>query len=115
MTPIETYISSIENPVERTALENLRTIIWEILPEHTECISYGMPAFRVGKDCVAGFARFKNHLSFFPFSGSTLTHFETELDSLDFTYTKSGVHFTPEKQIPRELVRKIILKRLESL
>lgn len=74
-----------------------------------------MPAFRVGKTCVAGFSKFKNHLSFFPFSGTTLKSFRDELDTLGFTYTKSGVHFTPEKPIPRELLTKIIQKRLESL
>lgn len=71
-----------------------------------------MPAFRVGTHCVAGFAAFKNHLSFFPFSGSVLSEFEKDLE--DFTYTKSGIHFTPEKPIPRALVEKIIKKRLSE-
>lgn len=79
MSPIDSYLSSIESPQERKALEDLRRIIYELLPSAEECISYGMPAFRVDGQCVAGFAKFKNHLSFFPFSGSTLSHFETEL------------------------------------
>lgn len=114
MNPIDLYIADIENSAERIALENLKIIIREILGEPEECISYGMPAFRVGKNCVAGFARFKNHLSFFPFSGSTIAHFETELKELGFTSTKSGIHFTPEKPLPRELLERIIRKRLEE-
>lgn len=31
MSPIDLYISDIENPLERTALENLRTEVHEIL------------------------------------------------------------------------------------
>lgn len=79
MSEIDTYLENIDKSEERKALENLRKIILEILPDASECISYGMPAFRVGKECVAGFAKFKNHLSFFPFSGSTLSFFEKEL------------------------------------
>lgn len=89
MTPIDTYIKAIESSREREALEELRKLIRSLLPDATECISYGMPAFRVGKECVAGFAQFRNHLSFFPFSGSTLAHFEKELRELGYTSTKS--------------------------
>jgi uncharacterized protein YdhG (YjbR/CyaY superfamily) len=67
-SPIDLYIAHIENLGEREALEHLRKIIHEILPNAEECISYGMPAFRVDKNCVAGFSKFKKHLSFFPFS-----------------------------------------------
>jgi uncharacterized protein YdhG (YjbR/CyaY superfamily) len=79
MSEIDTYIENIDNSEEKIALENLRKIILEALPDASECISYGMPAFRVGKHCVAGFAKFKHHLSFFPFSGSTISFFEKEL------------------------------------
>lgn len=79
MNPIDTYINKIENSSERAGLENLRKIIHEILPNAQECISYNIPAFRANGECVAGFARFKNHLSFFPFSGNVLSHFEKEL------------------------------------
>ena len=111
MNPIDTYISGIESPTKRTSLEDLRKYLRTLLPTAEECISYGMPAFRVNGECVAGFAAFKNHLSFFSFSGSILDEFEKELQ--DFTYTKSGIHFTPEKPIPRELIEKIVKKRLE--
>lgn len=112
ISPIDTYIANIENPRERDSLENIRKILNDLLPDAVECISYGMPAFRVGKHCVAGFAKFQNHLSFFPFSGTTLTHFQDELDALGFTYRKSGIHFTPETPLPRDLIERIVEKRL---
>lgn len=114
MNPIDLYISNIENSHEQKALENLRSIIHEFLPTAEECISYGMPAFRVGRHCVAGFARYKDHLSFFPFSGTTLEDFRTELDSLGYTYTKSGIHFTPDTPLPRDILERIIQKRLSE-
>ncbi len=111
MNPIDLYIADIESPTERTSLEDLRKYLRTLLPTAEECISYGMPAFRVDGECVAGFAAFKNHLTFFPFSGSIVGEFAAELGG--FTSTKSGVHFTPEKPIPKELIEKMIRRRLE--
>jgi uncharacterized protein YdhG (YjbR/CyaY superfamily) len=50
-------------------------------------------------------------MSFYPFSGTILKEFSKELT--DFECEKSAIHFTPEKLIPEDLLKKIILKRLE--
>jgi uncharacterized protein YdhG (YjbR/CyaY superfamily) len=72
----------------------------------SEKISYGMPAICIdGKACF-GLAVFAKHYSFFPFSGGILQNFEKELKG--FTYTKSGLHFTEDKRIPKTLLKKII-------
>jgi hypothetical protein len=42
------------------------------VPGADQGISYGMPAFKVKGKAVAGFAAFKNHLSYMPHSGSVL-------------------------------------------
>lgn len=112
MNEIDLYIADIENLLEREALENLRTMLHELLPGAVECISYGIPTLKVGEKWIAGFGCFKNHLSFFPFSGSIFEHFPDELS--DWEYTKSSLHFTPEKPIPRDLLERMITKRLEQ-
>ena len=61
------------------------------MPEAEQVISYGMPAFRVDGKTVAGFAAFKNHLSYLPFSGSVLSQLADELEG--YTMTKSALHF----------------------
>jgi hypothetical protein len=43
-------------------------------------ISYRVPAFRVSRKTVAGFAAFTDHLSYLPFSGSVLGQLADELD-----------------------------------
>jgi hypothetical protein len=43
-------------------------------------VSYRVPAFRVGGKTVAGFAAFKDHLSYLPFSGSVIGPLADELD-----------------------------------
>jgi uncharacterized protein YdhG (YjbR/CyaY superfamily) len=72
-------------------------------------ISYNVPAFRVDGQIVAGFASFKNHLSYLPFSGSVLSELKSELEG--YTMTKSALHFPVERPLPKTLVRKLIAVR----
>lgn len=111
MTAIDLYITDIENPKECAALEDLRKVLHELLPGAVECISYGIPTLKVWGKWVAGFARCKNHLSFFPFSGSIFEHFPEEMK--EYKHTKSSLHFTPEKPISRAFLEKMMEKRLE--
>lgn len=53
-------------------MEDLRRTILDHEPDSEPCLSYGMPAFKVQGNTVAGFAAFKDHLSYLPHSGSVL-------------------------------------------
>ncbi len=109
---IDEYLSGVEEP-ERSTLEALRRTILEIVPDAEQLISYRVPAFRVGGQTVAGFAAFKDHLSYLPFSGSVLGRLADELD--DYTTTKSSLHFTPEHPLSDALVDKLIALRLAQI
>jgi uncharacterized protein YdhG (YjbR/CyaY superfamily) len=98
---IDAYLSSVDE-TKRPALEQVRRMILEILPEAEQCISYRIPAFRVHGKVVAGFAAFAEYLSYLPFSGSTLAALAAELDG--YTRTKSALHFTPEQPLPESLI-----------
>lgn len=91
-------------------LQTLRGMILEAVPEAEQAISYGVPAFRLGGKTFAGFAAFKSHLSYLPFSGSTLGQLAVDLDG--YTMTKSSLHFSVERPLPKALVRKLIAVRL---
>jgi hypothetical protein len=69
-----------------------------------------VPAFRVHGKTVAGFAAFKTHLSYLPFSGSVLGQLAGELDG--YTMTKSSLHFTADRPLPKALVNRPIALRL---
>jgi uncharacterized protein YdhG (YjbR/CyaY superfamily) len=106
---VDEYLRDLEEP-KRIALQSLRRTILEILPEAEQVISYGSPAFRVGSTTVAGFAAFKSHLSYLPFSGSVLSQLADELEG--YTMTKSALHFSPDRPLPKPLVQKLIEARL---
>lgn len=68
---VDVYLARLEEP-KRSTLEALRRSIRAVVPDAEECISYGMPAFRVVGKVVAGFAAFKNHVAYLPHSGKVL-------------------------------------------
>jgi uncharacterized protein YdhG (YjbR/CyaY superfamily) len=43
---IDAYLEGLEEP-KRSTLQQLRETILEIVPDAEQCISYGLPAFRV--------------------------------------------------------------------
>jgi uncharacterized protein YdhG (YjbR/CyaY superfamily) len=109
---VDEYLSAVDEP-KRATLEALRGTILEIVPEAQEVISYRVPAFRVQGKIVAGFAAFKDHLSYLPFSGSVLEQLGDELGG--YTMTKSALHFPVDRPLPTSLVRKLIAVRLEQI
>jgi uncharacterized protein YdhG (YjbR/CyaY superfamily) len=109
---VDEYLEGVEEPA-RTTLQTLRRTILEIVPEAEQVISYGVPAFRVDGKTFAGFAAFKNHLSYLPFSGSVLDRLSDELEG--YTMTKSSLHFPVDHPLPKALVEQLIGGRLEDV
>ena len=109
---IDEYLRGVDEP-KRGTLQALRRTILEIVPDAEQVISYRVPAFRVRGKTVAGFAAFKDHLSYLPFSGSVLGKLADELHG--YTMTKSALHFPLDRPLPETIVRKLITVRLEEL
>jgi uncharacterized protein YdhG (YjbR/CyaY superfamily) len=106
---IDEYLVTIDGN-RRTALKKLRKTIRSIVPDAEECISYRIPAFRLGGKVVAGFCARTNGCSYFPFSGRTLRTLAKEIAG--YEHTKSALHFDPEAGLPVSLVRKLLRTRI---
>ena len=98
-------------PHRRTMLE-MRRMIREILPSAEEVVSYGMPAFKMDGHIVAGILHAKNHVGYYPFSGSVLKLFPRELKN--FSITKSAIHVPIDKPISKTLLKKLINARISQ-
>jgi uncharacterized protein YdhG (YjbR/CyaY superfamily) len=109
---VDEYLAALDEP-KRGTLERLRNTILEIVPEAEQCISYGIPAFTLKAKVVAGFAAFKNHLSYFPHSGSVLP--ELAEDLVGYTASKGTLQFAVDKPLPKALVKKLIAVRRRQL
>lgn len=109
---VDTYLAGLDEQ-KRLTLEQLRRDILAVLPDAEQCISYGMPAFRVRGKVVAGFAAFVHHLSYLPHSGSVLGALDDELAG--YEQTKGSLHFPVDEPLPGPLVAALIATRLAQL
>lgn len=109
---IDEYLATVTGP-RRAALEKLRRAIRGAVPGATECISYGMPAFRLPEGVVAGFLATSRGCSYYPFSGAILDGLGDALEG--YGRTKSALHFDPEDGLPVGLVRKLIRARMAEM
>jgi uncharacterized protein YdhG (YjbR/CyaY superfamily) len=108
-TTIDEYLARVAGE-RRAALDQLRKTIRSIVPKADECISYGIPAFRLDGAIVAGFCATAKGCSYFPFSGSTLGTLAADLQGYDGT--RSSLHFHPRKPLPATVVRKLLKARI---
>jgi uncharacterized protein YdhG (YjbR/CyaY superfamily) len=108
---VDEYLAQVEEP-KRTTLQALRTMIREILPTSEEGLSYNVPAYRVDGKVIAGFAAFKNHLSYLPFSGSVFPEMADELAG--YTTSSGALRFPVDAPLARELVERLIAVRLSQ-
>ena len=106
---IDGYLDALEEP-KRSTLAQLRDTIAAIVPDAEQCISYGMPAFKLRGKTIAGFAAFKNHLSYLPHSGSVIPRLAAETEG--YSGTKSSLHFPIDRPLPKELVEKLVAERI---
>ncbi len=109
---IDAYLAGVAED-RRAMLERLRRIIRAAMPDAVECISYGIPAFRVGGRVVAGFQTTSRGGSLYPFSGSTLDGLGDALAG--YSRTKSALHFDADRPLSAALVRALLAARLGEL
>jgi uncharacterized protein YdhG (YjbR/CyaY superfamily) len=109
---IDTYLAALDEPQRRT-LEALRRSILEVVPQAEQCISYGVPAIKVKGKTVAGFAAFRNHLSYLPHSGSVLATLAE--DTAAYETSKGSLKFPVDKPLPKRLVKKLVVTRMREL
>ncbi len=104
------YIERFPEPAKGKLLE-MRRILRLAVPEAEECISYGMPAFKLHKVLVY-YAAWKSHIGFYPTSGP-MKVFADELSS--FSTSKGAVQFPLGAPLPQDLISRMILARKEAV
>ena len=107
---VEEYIASFPPDIQ-LKLEHLRSCIREACPEAVECISYGMPTYKLNKALVH-FAGYRHHIGFYP-TPSAIQKFKSELRQ--FNTSKGAIQFPLENDVPVGLVQRIVQFRKKEL
>jgi uncharacterized protein YdhG (YjbR/CyaY superfamily) len=108
---IDQYLDALDEP-KRSTLARLRETILGILPDAEQGIAYSMPAFKVRGKTIAGFAAFKNHLTYVPHSGSVFPQLQDELAG--YVTSTGALRFAIDEPLPPPLVEKLIAVRLRQ-
>ncbi len=105
---IDEYLAPLSNE-KRGALEKLRTAIRYAAPKAQECISYGIPAFRIDGRLLVAFGAAANHCAFYPGAYPIKAH-KSELDA--YGTSKGTIRFPAHSPLPAKLVRKLVKARI---
>ena len=109
---VDAYLSAIPDPAKWAALQDLRACLKTLLPDHLECLSYAMPAFRQpgpkGR-VVAGYAAFSRSCGYYPHSGRIIPQFRAELAG--WKTTDAAIQFTAAHPLPQDLIARLVAAR----
>jgi uncharacterized protein YdhG (YjbR/CyaY superfamily) len=105
---VEKYLADVPDEF-RSSIEALRSTIRAAAPDAEEVIGYRMPAFR-SNGMLVYYAAFRDHCSLFVASSRVRARFAEELRP--FESGKGTLRFTPDRPIPKNLIRRIVRARL---
>jgi uncharacterized protein YdhG (YjbR/CyaY superfamily) len=106
---VDEYLAGL-SPENRAALQNVRRAVHAAAPGAEECISYGMPAFRLHGKLIAGFKAAASHCSFHPMSGETVATLAADLAG--YATSRGTIRFPARAGLPATLVRKLVKTRV---
>lgn len=106
-TTVEEYISNIPDE-KKAGFLTLREIILKNAPAATECISYGMPAYKLNGMLIY-IACQQKHYGIYPMA-ATIVKFADELK--DYTTSKGTIQIPHNAKIPKRLIASIVKFRV---
>jgi uncharacterized protein YdhG (YjbR/CyaY superfamily) len=101
---VDAYIADFP-PETRAALQAIRALVAELVPEATETISYGIPTFDVGKKHLVHYAGYEHHIGLYP-TPSAMDRFSGDL--APYARGKGSVRLPLGEELPLELIRRIV-------
>jgi uncharacterized protein YdhG (YjbR/CyaY superfamily) len=105
---VEAYLAALDDD-KRAALQKLRRDIATAARGSEECISYGIPAFRLGGRFLVAFGAAAKHCSFYP-GAHPIEACKRELKA--YSLSKGTIRFPADKPLPATLVRKLVRARI---
>jgi uncharacterized protein YdhG (YjbR/CyaY superfamily) len=109
---IDAYLAKLPKD-QRKTLQRLRAQIARLLPDASETISYGMPAFALGGRAIVWYAGWKKHCTIYPLTDAFLKAHAKELEG--YGRTKGSLHFTPEAPLPDAIIEQLVKDRLADV
>jgi uncharacterized protein YdhG (YjbR/CyaY superfamily) len=110
MNEIDDYINSFSGEAKEKMIV-IRDMIRELAPQTTERICMRMPTFDLNGKWLLHFAGYKKHIGFYP-QADGVAAFKEKLTG--YKTSKGAIQFPLNKPLPIDLIRKIIIFKVES-
>tara|TARA_R100000697_G_C5412996_1_gene188403 strand:+ start:279 stop:647 length:369 start_codon:yes stop_codon:yes gene_type:complete len=108
---VDQYISGFSDEVA-SVLSEIRTLIQQAASNSEECISYGIPTFKLNGKSLVHFAAYKKHIGFYA-TPTGHTEFAKELSQ--YKQGKGSVQFPLSQPMPLNLIRRIVEFRMKEV
>ena len=105
------YIAGFREEVQAKLIQ-IRTLIRKVAPEAEECISYGIPAFKIGGRPLIYFAGYRKHVSVYP---APRDHEDFKVVLAPYKGGRGTVQFSLDRELPLDLINRIVSFRLLEL
>ena len=107
---VDSYILEFPLDVQKKLIE-IRVFLKSLLPDALETMAYGIPTYKINGKNLVHFGGAKKHIGFYP-SPKPIEVFKDELSS--YKCTKGTIQFPLDKELPLELIQKIVEFRLDE-
>lgn len=113
MTIDEYFESTHATSEQKAEYARLQSMVRELAPEAEETVSYAMPAYKFKGQPLVYFGIFKDHMSYFPASGSATAELGDKL--APWKTAKGTLQFTLDNPVPDDILRDMIRYRLSEI
>ena len=112
MNSVDEYIANLE-PSDKAVFELACSQVKYWVPDVTQGVSYGMPAFKYKDKALLSLMVCKKHYGGYPYSGKVIEKLKDRLTA--FVTTTGSVHFPKGVPIPDSLLKEIVQTRIDEI
>ena len=105
---VEEYICRYPEHVQ-AKLQQIRALVFELVPDAEESIAYGMPTFKKN-GLLTHFAAYKYHVGLYP-GPEALAAFKADISK--YKNAKGSVQFPLNELLPVDLIKRIVEYRIQ--
>jgi uncharacterized protein YdhG (YjbR/CyaY superfamily) len=99
-------------PETQKKLQLVRKTIRDVTPDAIECLSYGIPTYRLNNKNVIHFSAYATHIGIYP-GAQAIIDFSERLKV--YKTSKGAIQFPLDKPIPYDLIEKITRSRITAV
>lgn len=104
MQTVSEYLEHIP-PDQRQEFERIRKVVYELVPDATETMVYGVPTFKYKDRNLLHFGAFTHHMSIFPGPHAIEV---LRLKLSDYKIARGTIKYTNQNLIPEALVIELL-------